>query len=513
MKEMQMVIVSLVFILTNLTTSFAIAAPGIPNLISSEMIGGPPGGEANSFLREIRAEDNQVYLLYYPIRDGKPDDLMTIEKVDSSSHRRIVFKHRLSINGRKDWTQWIPGSLGDRGHLPWDTSGQLLSMESARPLSQLTEQILTEETAKFQLFKSSVQLESNSDFKWEVGTYSWEFDPKKFKMWAGYLWDFKDGRLFKGYRTRPTTSPSGSLTPSENLAATEINEIKNYYSKLPSRILDDYRGEKSRAVSPLDKYGLWASRDHALEWSLPSSWEANHHFTQYAWGGYCNCSCALPYLWDRPTKKVIDHDLWFDPRDLVGIMQVASYQVEYLFWGNRFDGRSHDDIADPNPELVIDLLREYLGKNRMPIVYDWEAGPSVGNLLVLRSHLKIESTSDPLKRHATLILDSVGNLGDNELPAKEDEEATVRSWNGSTMAKIYGIDIELNPDETFKSAHWADTASHPDFFWLPIGLKDYEKSDAQNPYLKIKDIQRLIEKSTPDSRIIGAPWVDENSHP
>jgi hypothetical protein len=517
----------LVLLIVTLGPLSASAGQEIPELVSSETLHVlrrdnptrarhfPCSNHQTTLLKELRSQGSELYRLYYPVIADQPTTLMAIEKLDPVTQSPVEFKHPMLLNGRKSWTHWMPSHLAQQGHLPW-IEKPLSRMQrechtlpiSAEPkvhlLSQSTSTLLEAEMEQFSLFAIPRQLESTPTFNWEPGNYSWEFDPHQFKMWAGYLWEFKDGRIFKGYRKHRDRNENLPLTPSEHLTASDEKSILGYYSKL-NLLKAPAHVSETQALSPLDKFGLWAAQDHGLDWWLPSSWEASHHYTQYPWGGYCNASAVLPFLWDRPTQKVIDHGLQFDPRDLVGIMQAASYDVDFLFWGNRYHGQPGNDIADPNPELVVNLLREYLGKNHIPLVYDWDASAGVGNLVALRSHLKIEPTQNPLKHHATLQIDSVGNLGDEELSVQEDEEAKVRAWNGSTMTKVYEFQIVFNPDGTFHSAYWTDIKSHPDFLWLPIGFKDFGTPDEQNPHIKAQDVQRLVRLSTPDSRATPVP--------
>ncbi len=460
-------------------------------------------GEYADYLEETRSDHKHWFKTYYSLTDGKPQHLTGIEKIDAESRATIAYKHRILLNGKAQWTQWLPASLGTQGSLAWGkASKNIFQIErvDTEPLKQ-ADAILELEVKSFQLFDDLLQIRSEPEFEWKPGTYHWAYSPKKLKMWSGYLWDFKDGRLFRGYRVHRDPSVQSPLSPSEMLTSGEIQGIKAYYDQLPNqKSIKESKKEESVTYSPLDKYGIWAERDQGITWWLPSAWEASHHFTQFSWGGYCNSSAVLPFLWDRPTQTVLDRDVWFDPRDLAGIMQAASYQVESHFWGERFSGDEGDDTADPNPKLVVDVLKEYLGKQQIPLIYDWEAGPSVGNLVILWAELQIQPTQEPKHLHATLILHSVGNLEDTRATAIENEISNIPDWNGSTSSKEFAFEIELNSDDSFKSAHWTDPSKHPDFLWLPIGLRDYSAPHLKNPYLKIKDVQRLIEKSQPKPR-------------
>jgi len=460
------------------------------------------GMNKKEFILQRRADEKYSYQVSFSVNSDNSVDLVGIERFTLSDQKLMEFRHKAVVAGQETWTHWIMGSLEKKGTLPWPTykEGQDvargLMLLKGDPVLARAEAELALKTNEFHLFEAAPlrvldrPLRTYQD--WAPGVYSWSYDPGKFKVWAGYLWDFQKGLMFRGYRE--PESPGALLTPSQNLESSEITQINSYYSLVPWKA-ESSNEENSRWLSPLDKYGIWAERSSKQFWYLPSAWEAANHSTNFTWGGYCNASTALPFLWKKPQHSIVDHRIVFDPRDLVGLMQVASYQVDYIMWGNRFNGKAQDDVSDPDPETSINILSTYLGDERIPVIFDHEAGPAVGNLLALSAKLEIENTVDPQIRHATLSIASLGNLEDFQLIAKQREIAMTPEWNGSTMQKVYGFKIYLDAGGNLKSTVWDDKEFHPDFFWLPTGHKDYPPPYYKNPYLPLASFKQLVEKS------------------
>jgi hypothetical protein len=437
--------------------------------------------EETCIIQTIENEQDRFRLHYVM---AKTPLLSAIELQDHESGKTLGFRYRYLTQGEERWTSWTPPHLQSNARTLWT---QELILKSRR----LIEQDFQRQNKKFNLLLTD--LPKDDPLSFEPGEQSWSYNPVNIKIWSGYLWDFKNGWMFRGYRKSKIENEI--LTPSQNQTSSELAAIKNYYSKVPEKIMEAYDVQSSRWLSPLDKWGFWANRRLDQSWWIASAWEGLYHHTNVTWGGYCNASTVLPFLWKKPAHRIEDLGLIFDPRDLVALMQVASYKVDYLFWGARYNGAFGETQEDPSPEFVIDLLRHYLGQNGVPLIMDHEAGPAIGNVLALAARVKIVATDDPLVRSGTLFIDNVGNMEDDLAVGTKEDEALVPDWSWGTNTKKYDFKILLNPDGSLKSTAWDKSDFHPDFFWLPTGNRDYPAPYQKNPHLPLKYVQELVEKS------------------
>ncbi len=452
-------------------------------------------------LVENRIENGKKWRLFYKYKSHAGTDaleLIAVESLRTDDDSVQAFRHRIQLNGEEAWTSWLSASLKQNAVFPWpvekngsssaDTDPSSLSAFS-RPSIQ-AEQELTETDARFNLFTPV----TTQGLNWAPGNYEWGYDASKITIWSGYLWDFKKAWMFRGFR-KPKVAET-VLTPSQQQGQHDPRKVTDYYLAQPPGIDRPYHADNSRNLSPMDKWGFWASRKFGQTWWKAASWEGINHHTNLTWGGYCNASTTLPFLWKKPQHGVVDQNLTFDPRDLVAIIQAASYHVEYLFWGHRYNGKSGEPIAEPTPDFVIGLLAEYLGNQHIPMVFDHEAGPAVGNILALKSRLKVEATEDPLVRNGFLEIDNMGNMEDDLAQGAEDQEALVPDWSWGTDTKKYSFKIYLNPDGSLKTTAWEKPDFHPDFLWFPTGIKDsYPAPHKTNPYLELNYVRELVKKS------------------
>lgn len=485
-----------------MTPAFASIPPArlfIGELTHEVSLPSPERSEVEGWTREtvttLVEELSGGFRAYYEVHETGPR-LSLIER-RSSDGALIAFRHRYMADGEERWTGWLNPSLRDLAvsRLPEarsvERSAQLRPLRSGNRLKEATRELL-QVSSRFELLNDSLPAPT-AGISLEPGDHSWSYDAAGIKIWAGYLWDFKNGWLFRGYRK--SDKEGEILTPSQNLNSPKLEDIRRYYSAFPSRFTEEYTVANSRWLSPLDKWGIRALRRKGEKWWISSGWEALHHFNNHDWGGYCNASTVLPFLWKKPARGVIDTDLLFDPRDLVGLIQVASYKVDYQFYGERYNGGTWDTLAEPAPHRVLELLRQYIGENKTPIIMDHEAGPAVGNVLALAARVKIEATADPLVRKGTLAIDNMGNMEDTLAAGKKDEEALVPDWTWGTDTKTYNFTIRLKADGSVQSSEWEKNDFHPDFFWIPTGIRDYGPPHTKNPYLPVEDVRELIRKS------------------
>lgn len=441
---------------------------------------------------ETYSEGADVFLLFYSLGDSSlpHPELVAIERWDPSGKHRLAFRHRHLLAGRWTWSTWMPSHLKDSLSADWPEHRPRLTTGTTPDGASVWTLPLRTQAIQQGLLRSPRQA-LNPAIDWKPGETTWKFDRTKWTPWSGYLWEYKNGWLWKGFR-KPELEGE-ILTPSQNQNSHDVPTVRSYYLGFDQNFHSQYTAENSRWLSPLDKWGIWASRRFGQTWWHAAGWEGVNHHTNVEWGGYCNASAAAAILWPKPQFGFLDKNLQFDPRDIAGIMQVASFKVDLLFWGRRYYGEG-DDIAEPKPELFVELIQKYLGQNGTPLILDWEAGPAVGNLTLLAAKLTIEATEDPRVHKGVLALDFFGNLDDN--PATKTELATVPDWpEGFVDTKKFNFFIDLDASGKFVGTRWENNEHHPDFAWLPTGNNDYAAPHRRNPYLPMKYVRELIEKS------------------
>ena len=444
-----------------------------------------PPLQSTVFVETQSAPEGDSLSFFLPNETTQDLDLVAIEQRDPLTHRLLRFRHRATLSGIESWTDWMSASLYP-GSTSW--SGTVRSRQILHDPAVLARM----QSHLASLPRSSREPFEVSDFDLAglpPGEYGWNYDPAKWKPWAGFLWDFQTGVLFRGYR-KPD-SPGEFMTPSAGLTSSNPDDVWNYYQSADGRFPSaQFTGDNSHWLSPMDKWGNWASRRFGQTWWSADEWEATHHFTNVPWGGYCNGAVNASILLKKPQHSFVDQGIEFDTRDMVGILQAALYETDFLMWGNRYDGPGND-ISDPKPSLVVQVAHEYLGVQHVPIAMDKEAGEKIGNVVVLGTRLVIESTADPLVRHGTLYMKDYSTWTDDLVARNEDATVANVPADGENV-EVYGFRIFLNEDGTLKDTQWDEITVHPDFLWLPIREST---SAGRNPFLQLDFVHELLSKS------------------
>jgi hypothetical protein len=437
--------------------------------VGAEAVADPIPLETLAFTRET----GDAWTRAYFTPEGQ---LMALERGHLPSRSAEAYRHRYQLAGESRWTGWLPVSLRpwaawpDPGNPARATRIETASAPAGADLRQVEELLAGA---------------PRDGFSWTPGKRHWQYDASRWRPWAGYLWDFHDGYLWKGYRK------GDKLTPSQKMGHTDPQKIRSFYLSLPEDLPTTYTEERSHALSPLDKYGIWESRHAGQAWWWPSAWEAASHNKTSDWGGYCNASAAMALLWPRPEEPFTSLGVRFDPRDVAGILQVASFRVDMLFFGWRFNGLPGDEVRDPAPSLVLDVLDQYLNGEGIPVVTDVHAGTKVDNYVILAADVSIEGGDEPGSRKGKLKLEMMHYHGDSKVD--RDQAASVPWWpEGERARKEWKFKAQLNPDGSVRSSEWEKKDSHPDFLWIPTANRDYPPPHIRNPYLKMDSVRALL---------------------
>jgi hypothetical protein len=441
---------------------------------------------------EFKAVPEGMLTHYYQQHEDGSFLRIATEKRDLAG-RLLAFRHRYQLSGEEGWTPWLPPQIRGAANASWpdlDAPAGALAETPERDSRVLA--LIHAESVRANLAATDPPPAREGFKDWNrSGTYEWAIEPSRWTPWAGWLWDFHKGMLWRGYRD-PGVSGT-RLTPSQDQASHVPAEVEHYYGQLPSDLPSQATEPDSRWLSPLDKWGFWASRRTGQNWKLAPAWEGVSHHTNFAWGGYCNASAASSILWKKPQHGFTDLDLRFDTRDVMGILQAATFRVDYLFYGSRYYGPG-DDIRDPSPDRVVDLLHEYIARARLPLIVDVEAADAVGNETAYRFKLVISDRENPRERDGILHIYSVTNHLDDRVG--QDADAGIPELAEVNLPEhIFFFTIYLKSDGSLKETKWVEDDFHPDFLWFPTGASDYGPPHRRNPYLKIDLVKELLKKT------------------
>ena len=157
--------------------------------------------------------------------------------------------------------------------------------------------------------------------------------------WAGYWWPFSGNGIASG------------------MAGTGGSPAGKY---------DASRGGKTKAQE-------WEVRNHGS--GIPKLQQ---------WWGHCNGWCAAAAIFDEPREAKRVNGITFEVADIKALLSEAGMAASYDFYGNRPElernGRDHqlayDDVV---PDQYFLLLTNYVGKAKIPLLFDRYTGDQVWN--------------------------------------------------------------------------------------------------------------------------------------
>ena len=157
-------------------------------------------------------------------------------------------------------------------------------------------------------------------------------------------------------------------------------------------------------VGPLAKYDQATGRQAV-------AWEKAHRKMEAGlpkWFGFCHAWAASAVMEPEPQKP---QQTTADDGRSVGLsvgdqkgMLAACHTIDVAnSYGNRFGDDPADDPQDIAPDALWRILKLYLGKQRVPLVMDIEAGPEVWNFPVYAYQIRLDGTEN-CKHRGTLTL-------------------------------------------------------------------------------------------------------------
>jgi competence ComEA-like helix-hairpin-helix protein len=426
------------------------------------------------------------------------------------------------------------------------------------------------------------------------GWLSFVYD--EFTPWPGSWWPLKSSAIVFGYddratlsdRVRATIDPLARRRDEINTALRGLSSSDPTYSALVTEyqtktseevdalvaFYDDVRADldggtlrisgdqlvhdegwsyKLDELSPFDKFGL-AEHLRNADINNPfylSAWELLNAYNPVggSWWGKCNGWSASAILANEPKAPVTwtspeGQALTFTTADQKGLLAASFYGTRSVFYGARYNGPT-DDITDLTPKAFHHIVEFYLRKQRIPFVFDTDAGDAVWNFPVVGALLDVTETGGPAGGAVNINTASVDAL--DALPyisrtvatriveyrtytrpfQTVDELVNVRGIGSSTLSRVRSL-VSVAPSErtfqvtatvTFESdgvaetwtsdmgpttfdetwsytlvtdadgrvlrGTWATNEEHPDFAWVPYdNPRGRSDGSSENPFLE-----------------------------
>ena len=237
-------------------------------------------------------------------------------------------------------------------------------------------------------------------------------------------------------------------------------------------------------TGPLAKYDqVYGTRCEA--------WEAQNHVNREGvqpWFGHCHAWSAAAVTEKEPREARTYKNVEFSVGDQKGLLTALHAQDEANSYGDRYgDGRGSENHADLTPDEVWRHLQNYVKQQKIPLIFDLEAGDEVWNYPVFQYEVSYQDAGNGMV-NGTMILTAADDdvypdyLGTQ--PAIFSYTFTCRMQGGSVVAG---------------SGRWTGESvnDHPDFAWYPYVAR------AENPGMESSKV----------SAIVGAPAGGSDNPP
>ena len=211
-------------------------------------------------------------------------------------------------------------------------------------------------------------------------------------------------------------------------------------------------------MEPLSKYDQATGRQ-AVAWEKTNR-KINTELPK--WFGFCHAWAASSIMEPEPQKPQRaandnGRPVGLSVGDQKGLLAACHTTDVANSYGNRFGDDRDDDPQDIAPDVLWRVLKLYLGKQRVPLVLDIEAGPEVWNFPVYAYQIRLDG-SDNGERRGALTLWMV----DDGVPP---------DYVGSQVRRLsYTFTCTLrNGSVVLGSGRWTGRSQkdHPDFAWYP----------------------------------------------
>ncbi len=229
---------------------------------------------------------------------------------------------------------------------------------------------------------------------------------------------------------------------------------------------------------PLAKYDAYVE---ALDWGDPGTqqWELVNHSTtdpEATWWGHCHAWAAAAVLVAEPLAAGYDAGIYFSVADLKGLITELYYAPSAENYGERYNGREGEDYSDIAPGLFHQVIRYYVGQQRVALVADIDAGEQVWNYPLYAYDMGFAAD------------DQYSNVTHVTARVSYADDGVVADYAGTqVLEKEYTYWLQFDGDEIVDSGWEGDSVEdHPDFLWVPTGR------DADQTPLDMDVVQAIL---------------------
>ena len=229
---------------------------------------------------------------------------------------------------------------------------------------------------------------------------------------------------------------------------------------------------------PLTKYDAITGRNAVAEETRINPPDADLP----VWMGYCHAWAAASLLEAeprRPTQAVgrTGRAVPLSVGDQKGMLTACHTEDEAHHYGVRFDDEPGDDPQDIYPDMLWQVLQNYVASQGVPIIIDTDAGTDIWNYPVFRYRVDYHPADNQGRYRAKMWLWAA----DDNVPL---------DYVGTKEAGLtYTFEFRmLRGAVVAGSARWTGESrtNHPDFAWYPYRQK------SENPEIDQATVHRIL---------------------
>jgi hypothetical protein len=202
-------------------------------------------------------------------------------------------------------------------------------------------------------------------------------------------------------------------------------------------------------------------------------WELRHHHGGASWWGHCNGWAAASISEPEP-RAVTKRGISFTQDHIEGLLSELYLSPSYTMFGTPCTGcsTSSSQYKDVTPAQFDQVMREYMGKQRMNVIMDLDPGSEVWNYPAY-SYERTATVIGDVQQVTMRIQVAIPQVG-------------VSGTVSDTLNYTYTLRAGTDGEWTGNSIH-----THPDFLWIITGRTGQGASQV-NPnvsYDIVKEIQ------------------------
>ncbi|MGI8978474.1 MAG: DUF4384 domain-containing protein [Pirellulaceae bacterium] len=235
-----------------------------------------------------------------------------------------------------------------------------------------------------------------------------------------------------------------------------------------------YPHKQGGLVGPLTKYDRLLGKK-AAPWEDVKHVQPAKASSDSDWWGYCHAWSAAAVSEKEPKQGSVVRGVDFSVGDKKGLLCACHAQDASNFYGDRYEGPA-DDKNDLRPDALWRVLQLYLGRDRIPLILDLDAGTQVWNYPIYQYRVDQEAGAGGWESCTMQLL-----LADDDVePDYVGTRASLRTYTFRVKLEN-GAVVEGTGEWTGESIE-----DHPDFAWYP------QVAQAENPEVDIAQVATIL---------------------